>query len=133
MSVKFATRAEGECCNHTNWQSLVPHEWNKLFFNTSSNNKLYVHRQFWNEKIAIFPIRGESSNSCEIRHFPVSTQTVKVQFSLDALRKCFTRVIYDFFSTWGSKNGFVCLEGGKSVLFYPLEAKHHFLCEKFIT
>ena len=34
MSVKFATRAEGECCNHTKRQSLVPHEWNTLFFPT---------------------------------------------------------------------------------------------------
>ena len=32
MSVKFATRAEGECYSHRNWQSLVSHEWNALFF-----------------------------------------------------------------------------------------------------
>ena len=35
--------------------------------------------------MAIFPTSGENSNSCEISHFPVSKQTVKVEFSLDVL------------------------------------------------
>ena len=33
----------------------------------------------------ILPTSGENSNSCEISIFPVSKQTVKVQFSLDVL------------------------------------------------
>ena len=37
--------------------------------------------------MAIFPTSGESSNSCEISHFPVSKQTVNVQFSTDVLGK----------------------------------------------
>ena len=37
--------------------------------------------------MAIFPTRGENSNSCEISHFHVLKQTVKVQFSLDVLGK----------------------------------------------
>ena len=43
-------------------------------------------------KSAIFPTREERSNSFEIIHFPVSKQTVEVQFSLDVLGNsyCFT-------------------------------------------
>ena len=37
--------------------------------------------------MAIFTIRGENSNCCQIKHFPVSKQTMKVQFSLDTLGK----------------------------------------------
>ena len=50
--------------------------------------------------MAIFITGGESS------HFPISKQTEKVQFSLDASGKCFSRVAHYFFSTRVSRNGF---------------------------
>ena len=58
-----------------NWQSIVPYEWNTLFFST----RLVT--------IVLLPsvLRRENSNSCEISHFPVSKQTMKIQFSLDVL------------------------------------------------
>ena len=84
MSVKYATRAEGECCNHMNWQSLVPHEWNKLFFSTRLV-KIVLSSSVLRRENGYFP----HSNRCEISHFPVSEQTVKVQFSLNVLGKVF--------------------------------------------
>ena len=84
MSVKFATRAEGQCCNHTSWQSLVPHEWNTLCFSTCLVS-IVLSPLVLRRKMAIFTIRVENSNICQISHFTVSKQTVKVQFSLDVL------------------------------------------------
>ena len=54
--------------------------------------QLYICQMFWNGKMAIFPTGGENSNSCEISHFPVSKQTVKVQFSLDVLGNSIFRI-----------------------------------------
>ena len=87
MSVKFATRVEGECCNHTNWQPFVLHEWITLFFTILW--ALYYHRLFEDGKMAMLTTYGETSNCCEISHLPVLKQTVEGQFSLDVLGKYF--------------------------------------------
>ena len=77
MSVKFATRAKNECCNHTNWQLLVSHEWNRLFFPTYLVTIV----------LSLSVLRQENSWFHNCCYFPVSEQTVKVQFSLDVLVK----------------------------------------------
>ena len=45
--------------------------------------------------MAIFSTRGENSNSCKIRHFPVSKQAAKLQFSPDMLENSYS------FDMWG--------------------------------
>ena len=63
----------------SNCQSLVPHAWNTLFFPTCLMTIV----------LSSFVLRRENNNNYEISHFPVSKQTVKVQFSLDVLGKIF--------------------------------------------
>ena len=47
--------------------------------------------------LLLYVLRRENSNSCEISHFPISKQTVYVQFSLDVLGKCFSRVTHGLY------------------------------------
>ena len=63
--------------------------------------QLYFHHLFWDGKMAIFITCWENSNSCEIGHFHISKQTVKVQFSLDVLGKIYFSLSYlkYFFAT----------------------------------
>ena len=61
--------------------------------------------------MAIFTTSRENSSSSEISHFPVSKQTVKVQFSLDVLGEIFfstrlVKIVLSLVSLVGKNNVF---------------------------
>ena len=98
LSYQWGKRAisnECEVCNTSRRRVLQSHGLtiacsprvkHVIFPNTSSDNCTFTVC-FTNGKMAIFLTSEENSNNCEISHFPVSKQTVKVQFSLDVLGK----------------------------------------------